>query len=118
VRAARDALAAAIYRREQAALAETPAVLRDLPTTEVPLKPFNLVGIDALRQLFRDAAGRDRRSPQPPAEPLDARRCGAGRRDRRDGHGLVMVMGKGGVGKTTLAAAMAVELATGACRCT
>jgi arsenite-transporting ATPase len=28
-----------------------------------------------------------------------------------DGHGLVMVMGKGGVGKTTLAAAIAVELA-------
>jgi arsenite/tail-anchored protein-transporting ATPase len=29
-----------------------------------------------------------------------------------DGHGLVMLMGKGGVGKTTLAAAVAVELAT------
>lgn len=29
----------------------------------------------------------------------------------RDGHGLVMLMGKGGVGKTTLAAAVAVELA-------
>ena len=28
-----------------------------------------------------------------------------------DGHGLVMLMGKGGVGKTTLAAAVAVELA-------
>lgn len=27
------------------------------------------------------------------------------------GHGLIMVMGKGGVGKTTLAAAIAVELA-------
>ena len=29
-----------------------------------------------------------------------------------EGHGLVMLMGKGGVGKTTLAAAVAVELAT------
>jgi arsenite-transporting ATPase len=29
----------------------------------------------------------------------------------QDGHGLVMLMGKGGVGKTTLAAAVAVELA-------
>ncbi|MGV8209226.1 ArsA-related P-loop ATPase, partial [Pseudomonas aeruginosa] len=29
----------------------------------------------------------------------------------RDGHGLVMLMGKGGVGKTTLAAAVAVALA-------
>ena len=27
------------------------------------------------------------------------------------GHGLIMLMGKGGVGKTTLAAAIAVELA-------
>ncbi|WP_438502099.1 ArsA-related P-loop ATPase, partial [Aliarcobacter cryaerophilus] len=29
-----------------------------------------------------------------------------------DGHGLIMLMGKGGVGKTTLAAAVAVELAS------
>jgi arsenite-transporting ATPase len=29
----------------------------------------------------------------------------------QDGHGLIMLMGKGGVGKTTLAAAVAVELA-------
>jgi arsenite-transporting ATPase len=36
----------------------------------------------------------------------------------QDGHGLVMLMGKGGVGKTTLAAAVAVELAGAACRCT
>jgi len=31
--------------------------------------------------------------------------------------GLVMLMGKGGVGKTTLAAAIAVELAQRVCRC-
>ena len=35
-----------------------------------------------------------------------------------DGHGLVMLMGKGGVGKTTIAAAVAVALADGACRST
>jgi len=29
----------------------------------------------------------------------------------KDGHGLIMLMGKGGVGKTTIAAAVAVELA-------
>jgi arsenite-transporting ATPase len=51
-----------------------------------------------------------------------ARRCARGPADRAqpgrlvddiaaDGHGLVMLMGKGGVGKTTLAAAVAVELA-------
>ena len=34
-----------------------------------------------------------------------------------DGHGLVMLMGKGGVGKTTLAAAVAVNLAHAVCQC-
>ncbi|MBI3144375.1 MAG: TRC40/GET3/ArsA family transport-energizing ATPase, partial [Pseudogulbenkiania sp.] len=47
-----DTLAAAVRQREQAALAELPQVLRDLPTDSVPLMPFNLVGLSALRQML------------------------------------------------------------------
>ena len=47
-----DPLAKAIYDREQAALLDIPTVLKALPFDQVALKPFNLVGLDALRQLL------------------------------------------------------------------
>ena len=107
-----DDLAAAIYQREQAELAALPSLLTALPRDLLPLKPFNLVGVDALRQLLRDA---------PPSAPTDAELSFIAPDVpslsklvddiAQEGHGLVMLMGKGGVGKTTLAAAVAVELA-------
>jgi arsenite-transporting ATPase len=110
--AAQDALAAAVVRREQAALAAMPAILGELPSDQIPLKAFDLVGLDALRQFFGDVL------PQPPAsEASQARVLNAPSLAQlvdglaEPGHGLIMVMGKGGVGKTTLAAAVAVELA-------
>ncbi|MDC7692335.1 arsenical pump-driving ATPase [Vogesella indigofera] len=106
-----DPLANAVWQREQAALAELPAVLRALPTDRVPLMPFNLVGLPALRGLLSSAgvateAGDDEIA-LPNAPDLAALVDGLA----SDGHGLIMLMGKGGVGKTTLAAAVAVELA-------
>ena len=107
-----DALAQAVVRREQAALAAVPPAVADLPTDRVPLMAFNLVGLDALRALL----GGD-------TAPTPAVRAAASSAAElpalamlvdgiaADGHGLVMLMGKGGVGKTTLAAAVAVELA-------
>jgi len=72
--------------------------------------PFNLVGIAALRALLSDqpaiaaAALPHRDVDLPKLATLIDELEGAG-------HGLIMLMGKGGVGKTTLAAAIAVELA-------
>lgn len=107
---AHDALAAAVVRREQAALAALPDILRPLPVDLLPLKAFDLVGLDALRRFFdatppSDAAapGAERIAAPTLAQLVDGL--------AEPGHGLIMVMGKGGVGKTTLAAAIAVELA-------
>ena len=110
--AAQDALAAAICEREHAALAAIPEVLEALPQDQVALKPFNLVGLDALRQLLNtDVAIPAGNGVALPAM-LNAPSLSALVDDiAADGHGLVMLMGKGGVGKTTLAAAIAVELA-------
>lgn len=108
--AGQDALAAAIVRREQAALAALPAALASLPQDRIALKPFDLVGLDALRQLLTDATGAVEDDSVPPS--FAAPSLAALVDDiAADGHGLVMLMGKGGVGKTTMAAAIAVELA-------
>lgn len=106
-----DPLAEAIVRREQAALAAMPRAVAELPTDRVPLMAFNLVGLDALRTLLGGKSAAPSEAPDSPAsEPLPAL---ATLVDdiAADGHGLVMLMGKGGVGKTTIAAAVAVELA-------
>jgi arsenite-transporting ATPase len=108
-----DALAAALEARGQAALAGMPPALRELPRTEVPLRGHNIVGVAALRGLFEPVVAGDRNVPAygstadidlPPLEGLVDEIAAAG-------HGLVMVMGKGGVGKTSIAAAIAVDLA-------
>lgn len=108
--AEKDPLAAAVYAREQLALAQMPDVLKPLPLDQLPLKAFDLVGIEALKQLLRDKG--DAEGLQPPAVRIEAPSLSDLVDDIAvDGHGLVMIMGKGGVGKTTLAAAVAVELA-------
>lgn len=108
-----DALAAAIERRGREAMEVLPAGLASLPRAEAPLRPHNLVGVAALRALARDPDDGGADVPGtvaftavelPPLSDLTDE-------IERAGHGLLMVMGKGGVGKTTVAAALAVELA-------
>ena len=109
--AAHDPLAATICEREQSVLAALPPVLKALPCDQLPLKPFNLMGLDALHQLLSDTDAEVAPDAGPPPV-LDAPDLATLVDEiAADGHGLVMVMGKGGVGKTTLAAAVAVELA-------
>ena len=105
-----DALAATISAREQATLANMPASLRELPTDKLPLKPFNLVGVEALRGLLDNTQVAPRHVPQPSAVNLPSLRTLIDDLARQH-HGLIMTMGKGGVGKTTVAAAIAVSLA-------
>jgi len=108
---AQDSLATAICQREQAAVAMMPDELRTLPCDEVALKPFNLVGLEALRQLLTSTVPATAQIDMAPVT-LEAPNLSALVDSiAADGHGLVMLMGKGGVGKTTLAAALAVTLA-------
>jgi len=111
IEAENDPLAAAIHEREQSALHAIPEVLRELPCDHVMLKPFNLVGIAALRQLLADTPPEAHVIVDSPIELDEPVLSDLVDDIALDGHGLVMLMGKGGVGKTTLAAAIAVELA-------
>ena len=109
-----DALALALERRGQEALSRISPLVARLPRLEIPLLPYNLVGLEALRTLGgpAEAAWPHTNGQAPEAPELDLPPL-AGVVDEmaRAGHGLVMVMGKGGVGKTSIAAAVAVELA-------
>ena len=107
-----DAVAMAIENLAQQALDEMPDSLRALPQDRVPLRAFDTVGLPALRALLctqvhrtepGKMAGVERADPLPGLDALADELAAAG-------HGLIMVMGKGGVGKTTVAAALALGL--------
>ncbi|MGI9143628.1 MAG: arsenical pump-driving ATPase [Fluviibacter sp.] len=105
-------LSSAVFKREQAALADMPEAIVDLPRDTISLKPFNFVGLAALRDLeiefnlqAQEQTNQEFTNQEYPSLSTLVDEIEA------DGHGLIMLMGKGGVGKTTIAAAVAVELA-------
>jgi arsenite/tail-anchored protein-transporting ATPase len=109
--ASQDALAMALYQREQLALATLPDVIKTLPCDRIELKPFNLVGLEALRHLLSAATPANVHGDVSTVAIQAPSLSTLVDTIAKDGHGLVMLMGKGGVGKTTLAAAVAVNLA-------
>ncbi|WP_263788784.1 arsenical pump-driving ATPase [Salinibacter grassmerensis] len=112
-----DPLAAAMECRTGEALEGIPDTLKDLPRDTVPLKGHNLVGLDSLRALLSDEpaatatndTGTNGTEQAPDIDLPTVHELVDG--FAGDGQGLVMVMGKGGVGKTTIAASVAVDLA-------
>jgi arsenite-transporting ATPase len=109
-----DVTANAIEASERAALASMPETLKAHPREEIALRSFDMVGLAALRALLNPAdeptAGAGTPVPTPltinPEEDLKALIDQLSAQE----HGLIMVMGKGGVGKTTVAAAIAIGL--------
>jgi arsenite-transporting ATPase len=107
-----DTIALALERAGLAALEAMPAELKVLPNMQVPLRACDMVGLPALRALLGgnapDANATNAALPVP-AQALP----GLGSlidQLAAAGQGLIMVMGKGGVGKTTVAAALALGL--------
>lgn len=106
-----DIVAEAIAALGRDAVLHMPEVLAALPLDQVPLRAFDMVGLPALRALLSGAPATTpedgtARTEALPAEPLSRLVDELGAK----GRGLIMVMGKGGVGKTTIAAALAVGL--------
>ena len=110
-----DPVAVALEARGAEALAAMPERLRRLPQMDVSLRGYNIVGMDALRGLLSASASRPAPAGTGDCENAVARLPGLSSlidEIAAERHGLVMVMGKGGVGKTTIAAAIAVDLAS------
>ncbi len=109
-----DPVAMALERRGSKALKTSATFLARLPVTEVPLHAHNLIGLPALRALVQNGEGLLPASAQAaPAPSLPLLESLAKLVDdfAQAGRGVIMTMGKGGVGKTTVAAAIATELA-------
>jgi arsenite-transporting ATPase len=106
-----DQVANTMMQRADSALAAIPSGLSNLPRTVTPFLPLGTAGLSALRMMAHpelaavptlgDAA--TTHLPGPLSALVDEIAQG--------GRGVVMAMGKGGVGKTTVAAAIAMALA-------
>jgi arsenite/tail-anchored protein-transporting ATPase len=110
-----DSLAVGLEEGGRRALEAMGADLASVPSTRIPLRGENIVGLGAVRRMLSAdgaANGAESTVPEVAELPADAASLDALVEELAEReHGLVMVMGKGGVGKTTIAAALAVELA-------
>ena len=108
-----DSAACALEACGKASLDGMPPELAKLPSSQVPLLPFAPMGVGNLRQVFGpgtpvcSANGRHRYQSAESDLSLSSLIDGI----ESAGRGVVLTMGKGGVGKTTIASAIATELA-------
>lgn len=116
-----DAVGEAYVARQQDALEHMPESLTDLPRVELSLVASDFTGLDAIRSVGCAPAEQNASHPTGPGEPGGETLATAlGAFDdfaalvsalAAPGHGVIMTMGKGGVGKTTVAARIARALA-------
>ncbi|USK31779.1 arsenical pump-driving ATPase [Bacillus sp. F19] len=107
-----DEVSAAFYHRQRHALLEMPAALKQVVTYSLPFVSYSLTGIQNLRYLFKQYTL--------PVSKIKDHTEGSisipGLHQvvdsfLHDGTRVIFTMGKGGVGKTTVASAIAVGLA-------
>lgn len=104
-----DALSSELYRKQQAALADMPAELKELAQYAVPLRAYPITGIANIRAMLTEDHFEQQQAEidrtklhrlNDLVNTLDA-----------ENKKVIFTMGKGGVGKTTIAAAIALGLA-------
>lgn len=104
-----DVISDSLYKKQQKSLANMPDSLKDVTTFEVPLRAYNITGLDNIRALLAHdnvAAAHDTIVPDRIPELKNVID------DLHRSHKkVIFTMGKGGVGKTTVAAAIALGLA-------
>lgn len=103
-----DGISESLYEKQQKALADMPAELKDTATYFVPLRAYNITGMENVRNLLQKdsfaMSGEILHTADVPTlrkviDDLDT-----------SGKKVIFTMGKGGVGKTTIAAAIALGL--------
>lgn len=106
-----DELAQAMQGKQQEALASMPADLAGIPPYSIPLRAYNVTGLDNIRAMLKPEQPKadqeeavERLKELPALRTLIDNLYNTGKK-------VIFTMGKGGVGKTTLAAAIALGLA-------
>lgn len=103
-----DSISKSLYKKQQDALAEIPQSLKEITTYMIPLRAYNITGMDNVRALLTQdnyiVSDEKINSQAVPKlkdiiEELD-----------KSNKKVIFTMGKGGVGKTTIAAAIALGL--------
>lgn len=104
-----DKISQLIYQEQSQDLENMPAPLKDFETFYIPLRPYNVTGIDKLQILLSDQ--------QPELESQEKRATDFPNLDKiveefiHSNKKIIFTMGKGGVGKTTVAIKIAKKLA-------
>jgi len=106
-----DAIADAMTQRAKEALEAMPERLASLPRHVTPFVALGMVGIAALRSMIEPDASASAISAEISSPPELPTLNSLVNELEQGGYGVIMTMGKGGVGKTTVAAAIAFALA-------
>lgn len=104
-----DEISQKLFRKQQNAMAEIPDNLKALPACYVPLRAYNITGLENVRAMLksdRQMIARDILKFNHASSLHDI--VDSADVNRRK---VIFTMGKGGVGKTTVAAAIALGLA-------
>lgn len=104
-----DYLSNAIYTKQQDALKDIPVGLKDIETFKIPLRPYNITGLENIRSLFKsnNIKYNDEKLKIDNILNLNDVIEDLYKSNKK----VIFTMGKGGVGKTTIAATIAQELA-------
>jgi len=104
-----DSISTGLYKKQQSALKQMPSVLLEMPHYSIPLRAYNITGLKNVRALLTEDYANPSSSQLLTDNPLAL----ADIIDDiiKTNKKVIFTMGKGGVGKTTMAAAIAVGLA-------
>ncbi len=104
-----DAISVQLYERQQKALNNIPEGLKHLSTYTIPLRSYNMTGMDNIRNMLKSDEVKPLEQPIeiPAHQSLDDLISDL----HQSGKRVIFTMGKGGVGKTTIAATIARGLA-------
>lgn len=104
-----DQLSEAIFKKQQTALANIPDYLTKFPSYTIPYRPYNITGLNNVRGLLTVVDLTDEitlEAKLPSLQHLNRLIDDLSASNKR----VIFTMGKGGVGKTTVAAAIALGL--------
>ncbi len=105
-----DAVSKQLYEKQQEALRQLPDSLKNYPLFKVPMRSYNLSNIGNIRRMFHEDLPTGHEGS---FDPLTSELTTEDLIDDlyQSGKRVIFVMGKGGVGKTTIAARIALGLA-------